>query len=69
MIASLGWLGLAQMFIAGLAVPFAITVMVVMQRFGGHGAVKSELGGGVEMTPIDNQKNPYGVDGDADGYN
>jgi len=69
MIASLGWLGLAQMFIAGLAVPFAITVMVVMQRFGGHGAVKSELGGGVEMTPKDNQKNPYVVDGDADGYN
>ena len=35
------WIGTADMLLAGLAVPYAITMLCVMKRMGGHGPIKA----------------------------
>jgi len=56
---SLTWLATSQLLIAGLAIPYAITVMFVMQRMAGFGPIRNAEGSrfGLELGGISPQKN------------
>ena len=70
MIGSLAWIGTAHLFLAVLAIPYAITLMCLMKRIGGHGPVKAKGSNNdeVELIDIDNDgkisRNKYRRRGD-----
>jgi hypothetical protein len=43
MVQSLGWIATAELLLAVLCVPFAITVMIWMMRHGGHGPTRNNF--------------------------
>tara|TARA_B110000211_G_C13549072_1_gene322789 strand:- start:27 stop:248 length:222 start_codon:yes stop_codon:yes gene_type:complete len=36
----MGWIGTSELFLAILAMPYAITMLFIMKRFGGHGPIR-----------------------------
>ena len=56
LIGSIGWIGASQLFLAVMAIPYAITMMFVMKRHGGHGPVKLDGGSNIG----DFNENPAG---------
>ena len=41
-IGSFGWIGLSELLLAIIAVPYAITMLFILKRYGGHGPVRGD---------------------------
>jgi hypothetical protein len=51
---SFHWIGTAELLIATVAVPYALTMMCIMKRMGGHGPIKSSHSSSVDDDGRDN---------------
>ena len=72
-IGSLTWLATSQLLIAVLAIPYAITIMFVMQRMGGFGPIRNTDGAciGLELGGISSNKkagDKYASNDNKDDY-
>lgn len=41
-IGSFGWIGISELLLAIIAVPYAITMLFILKRYGGHGPVRGD---------------------------